>query len=130
MSALITVLHIVTCVVLITAILLQSGKAADLAGAFGGGGSQTAFGPRGTASLFSKITTACAVLFMLTSLSLWILSARGAKSVLSGEEPAKKDIPAATETKKESQEPDTRKAETKPAAEQTPTKSPEKEKKE
>ena len=52
--------------------MLQSGKSADLAGAFGGAGSQSTFGPRGTASLLSKITTTLAVLFMLTSLLLWL----------------------------------------------------------
>jgi protein translocase SecG subunit len=51
-------------------VLLQSGKAADLAGAFGGMGSQTAFGPRGSATLLSKATTMSAVVFMITSLSL------------------------------------------------------------
>jgi preprotein translocase subunit SecG len=57
---------------------LQSGKAADLAGAFGGMGSQTAFGPRGSATLLSKATTVSAVLFMLTSLTLSILATRNA----------------------------------------------------
>ena len=101
MSALITIIHVVICVILILAVLLQSGKAADLAGAFGGGGSQTAFGPRGTATILSKLTTISAVLFMITSMGLWILSAKGTKSVVSGEEPAAKEVPAATETKKE-----------------------------
>jgi len=84
-SALIIIVHIIVCLILIFAVLLQSGKAADLAGAFGGGGSQTAFGARGTASLLSKVTTASAVLFMLTSLGLWILSGREGSSVVGGE---------------------------------------------
>jgi preprotein translocase subunit SecG len=58
-------------------VLLQSGKAADLAGAFGGMGSQTAFGPRGAATVLSKATTIAAGLFMLTSLGLSILATRG-----------------------------------------------------
>jgi preprotein translocase subunit SecG len=70
----ILLLHIVVCIFLIIVVLLQSGKAADLAGAFGGMGSQTAFGPRGSATLLSKATTVSAVLFMLTSLSLSILA--------------------------------------------------------
>ena len=70
--------HIVVCLFLIVVVLLQSGKAADLAGAFGGMGSQTAFGPRGSATLLSKATTISAVLFMLTSLSLSILATRSA----------------------------------------------------
>lgn len=70
--------HIVVCVFLIIVVLLQSGKAADLAGAFGGMGSQTAFGPRGSATLLSKATTISAVLFMITSLALSILATRNA----------------------------------------------------
>jgi preprotein translocase subunit SecG len=101
-SALITIVHIVVCLVLIVAVLLQSGKAADLAGAFGGVGSQTAFGPRGSASILSKVTEICAVLFMFTSLGLWIMSGRGARSAVSGEKGVPvKPASAATETKKE-----------------------------
>lgn len=68
--------HIVICVFLVIVVLLQSGKAADLAGAFGGMGSQTAFGPRGSATLLSKATTVAAALFMLTSLTLAVLATR------------------------------------------------------
>jgi len=68
--------HVIVCVFLIVVVLLQSGKAADLAGAFGGMGSQTAFGPRGSATLLSKATTISAILFMLTSMSLSILASR------------------------------------------------------
>jgi preprotein translocase subunit SecG len=71
-----TLLHVIVCVFLIVVVLLQSGKAADLAGAFGGMGSQTAFGPRGSATLLSKATTISAILFMLTSMSLSILATR------------------------------------------------------
>src|SRR5271169_3616283 len=63
-------LHIMVCFVLIIVIMLQSGNAADLAGAFGGAGSQTAFGPRGAATFLSRATTWCAIVFMMTSLSL------------------------------------------------------------
>ncbi len=58
------------CLVLIIVVLLQSGKAADLAGAFGGAGSQTAFGPRGAATILSQATTWCAVMFMVCAMSL------------------------------------------------------------
>jgi preprotein translocase subunit SecG len=68
------VLHVLVSLFLIAVILLQTGKRADLAGAFGGGGSQTAFGPRGATNFLSRATTVCAVLFMVTSLSLAILS--------------------------------------------------------
>jgi preprotein translocase subunit SecG len=78
MYILILLIHIVVCIFLIIVVLLQSGKAADLAGAFGGMGSQTTFGPRGSATLLSRATTVSAVLFMLTSLSLSILATRNA----------------------------------------------------
>src|SRR5947207_15136533 len=70
------IVHVIVCLFLIIVVLLQSGKAADLAGAFGGMGSQTAFGPRGSATLLSKATTISAVLFMVTSLTLSILATR------------------------------------------------------
>jgi preprotein translocase subunit SecG len=63
-------LHVLVCALLIIVVLLQSGEAADLAGAFGGAGSQTAFGPRGAATFLSKATTWCAIMFMLTSMAL------------------------------------------------------------
>jgi preprotein translocase subunit SecG len=63
-------LHILICGLLIMVVLLQSGEAADLAGAFGGAGSQTAFGPRGAATFLSKATTWCAIMFMMTSMAL------------------------------------------------------------
>jgi preprotein translocase subunit SecG len=78
MYILFLLIHILVCFFLIIVVLLQSGKAADLAGAFGGMGSQTAFGPRGSATLLSKATTISAVLFMVTSLSLSILATRSA----------------------------------------------------
>src|SRR5882757_4248942 len=67
---LLTGFFILNCLVLIIVVLLQSGKAADLAGAFGGAGSQTAFGPRGAANVLSKATTWCAVMFMLCALAM------------------------------------------------------------
>ena len=94
MYILLTIIHVVVCIFLIIVVLLQSGKAADLAGAFGGMGSQTAFGPRGSATLLSKATTVSAVVFMVTSLSLSILATRtsgAAKTVLDG---AKQTAPA------------------------------------
>ena len=64
------ILHVIVCLVLMSVILLQSGQAADIAGAFGGSGSQTAFGPRGAATFLSRATTWCAVMFMFTSMAL------------------------------------------------------------
>src|SRR6202047_5449790 len=69
---LLTAFFVMNCLVLIIVVLLQSGKAADLAGAFGGAGRQTAFGPRGAATFLSKATTWCAIMFMLTSMHLTI----------------------------------------------------------
>lgn len=76
MIILLTVVHVVICVFLVMVVLLQSGKAADIAGAFGGMGSQTTFGPRGAATALSKATTIAAVLFMVTSLSISVLQTR------------------------------------------------------
>src|SRR5215472_14075702 len=70
-------IHYIICVFLIVVVLLQSGKAADLAGAFGGMGSQTVFGPRGSATVLSRATTIAAALFMVTSLSLSVMATRG-----------------------------------------------------
>jgi preprotein translocase subunit SecG len=82
-----TIIHVIVCLFLIGVVLLQQGKSADLAGAFGGQGSQTAFGPRGAANLLTKLTTWGAITFMLLSLLLTILLARSngsSHSVLSG----------------------------------------------
>src|ERR1700693_4744337 len=70
MTFILVTLHVAVCFVLVIVIMLQSGSAADLAGAFGGAGSQTAFGPRGAATFLSRATTWCAVVFMMTSLTL------------------------------------------------------------
>jgi preprotein translocase subunit SecG len=77
MYVLMVVLYVVVCVFLIAVVLLQTGKRADLAGAFGGGGSQTAFGTRGAATFLSRMTTVFAVLFMVLSLALSIWSSGG-----------------------------------------------------
>ncbi len=83
MVYLLTFVHIIVCLILVLVVLLQTGKRADLAGAFGGGGSQTAFGARGAATFLSKATTIAAIVFMLTSLALSIISSRpGTSSVL------------------------------------------------
>ena len=88
------IVHVIVCVFLVGVILLQQGKSADLAGAFGGQGSQTAFGPRGAANLLTRLTSWGAVIFMVVSLLLTILLARnsGEHSVLSGS-PAKQSAP-------------------------------------
>jgi len=97
-AVLITV-HVLLCFLLIVVVLLQSGKAADLAGAFGGSGSQTAFGPRGAATFLSKATTWCAVMFMVTTMSLVLressgMAGTGGSSVLEKTAPPAKQAPA------------------------------------
>jgi len=91
---------ILNCLVLVIVVLLQSGKAADLAGAFGGAGSQTAFGPRGAANVLSKATTWCAVMFMLCAFAMTLRTDEGLKeggSILQKvSKPAPKPVPATT----------------------------------
>jgi preprotein translocase subunit SecG len=70
---LIVFVHVVACLFLIAVVLLQQGKGQDLASAFGGGGTQTAFGPRGSATVLSRATTILAGVFMVTSLALSII---------------------------------------------------------
>src|ERR1700726_2710178 len=86
MIVLITIVHIIVCFFIIIVVLLQSGKSGDISAAFGGQGSQTAFGPRGAASALSKATTWSAVAFMVTSITLSVYASRrsGPTSVLQG----------------------------------------------
>lgn len=76
LTLLITIIHIIVCLFIIIVVLLQSGQSADIAAAFGGAGSQTAFGPRGATTVLSKATTWAAVIFMLTSISLSVFASR------------------------------------------------------
>jgi preprotein translocase subunit SecG len=84
MTVLLVIIHVLISLFLILVVLLQQGKGADLQGAFGGGGSQTAFGARGATTLLHKLTTGFFVLFVVTSLSLAIMQARPRSSVMSG----------------------------------------------
>ena len=79
-----TAIHVIVCFFLIIVVLLQSGKSADIAAAFGGMGSQTAFGPRGAATVLSRATTWATVIFMITSLSLAIIASRKRVSSILG----------------------------------------------
>ncbi|MGA2168862.1 MAG: preprotein translocase subunit SecG [Terracidiphilus sp.] len=92
----VVVLHILVCFFLIGVVLLQQGRSADLAGAFGGQGSQTAFGPRAAANVLTRLTTWSAIIFMLTSIGLTVLYQRttGSHSVLEGTKPAPISAPA------------------------------------
>lgn len=76
MTIFLTLIHIFVCIFLIAVVLLQSGKGAELGAAFGGS-SQTLFGSRGAATFLSKMTTIAAVVFMITSLTLAVISAKG-----------------------------------------------------
>jgi preprotein translocase subunit SecG len=100
MTILITIVHIVVCFFLIAVVLLQSGKSGDIAAAFGGMGSQTAFGPRGAATALSRATTWSAIIFMVTSITLSIFAVRrsGGSSVLQGIKPQTKSQPATPAT--------------------------------
>jgi preprotein translocase subunit SecG len=95
---LLTVFFVMNCLVLIIVVLLQSGKAADLAGAFGGAGSQTAFGPRGAATILSQATTWCAIMFMICALALVLrtdkAAAQGGSVLQQVSKPAPKKAPA------------------------------------
>ena len=106
MIILITLIHITVCLFIIVVVLLQSGKSGDVAAAFGGMGSQTAFGPRGAASVLSKATTWSAIIFMVTSITLSVAASRhtGTNSVLQGvkaspakSQPAKPATPPASQ---------------------------------
>ena len=93
---LLTTFFVLNCLLLIIVVLLQSGKAADLAGAFGGAGSQTAFGPRGAASVLSQATTWCAVMFMVCSMALVVRVDRSVEQGGSILQKFSKPAPAAT----------------------------------
>src|SRR5437763_16997176 len=86
LHALVVFVHVMVCLFLIIVVLVQSGQSADLAAAFGGQGSQTAFGPRGAATLRTRLTTWCATIVMLTSITLSVMHAlRTGGSALAGE---------------------------------------------
>ena len=84
MYTLFVILYIVVCLFLIMVVLLQQGKGADVAAAFGGSATQTAFGPRGTTTLMHKLTTGSFVVFVVICLGLSVLTARRGRSVTSG----------------------------------------------
>lgn len=75
MSVFLTVVHILVCLGLVTVVLLQHGKGADIGAAFGSGASNTVFGSRGAGTFLTKATTGMVVIFMITSIFLSIFSA-------------------------------------------------------
>jgi preprotein translocase subunit SecG len=98
MAIFITIVHIIVCVFLIGVVLLQSGQSADIAAAFGGMGSQTAFGPRSAANALTKATTIAAIIFMLTSFTLAVMATRSGSSTAGssvlGNTPTQQQAPA------------------------------------
>ena len=92
----VVIVHVLVCFFLIGVVLIQQGRSADLAGAFGGQGSQTAFGPRAAANVLTRLTTWSAVIFMCTSVALVVLYQRSTspRSVLQGTKPAPISAPA------------------------------------
>jgi preprotein translocase subunit SecG len=94
MTIFLTVLHVLVCLVLIVVVLLQRGKGAEVGAVFGGGGSNTMFGARGAGNFLTRLTTASAVIFMLTSLTLAYFAREDAGTTLF-------EVPAGTETSEE-----------------------------
>jgi preprotein translocase subunit SecG len=86
-------LYVLSCLVLLLVVLLQQGKGGDIASAFGGSGSQTAFGARAGATVLSRVTAVCAALFMLGALALAVIGQRGPGSVV-GSGPSRNPAPA------------------------------------
>src|ERR1700730_12455302 len=126
---LLTGFFILNCLVLIIVVLLQSGKAADLAGAFGGAGSQTAFGPRGAANVLSTATTWCAIMFMLCAMALVLRTdkavGQGGSVLQKVSKPAPKPVPATTPTTiPVTPPPNSQPASQAPAAQQPPQQAP------
>lgn len=97
---LITAVHIAVCFFLVVVVYLQHGNGGDIAAAFGGMSSQTAFGPRGAATALSKATTWAAVIFMLTSITLSIYAARRGSTSNSVMQGVQTTAPAKTPAKK------------------------------
>jgi preprotein translocase subunit SecG len=120
---LLSMFFVFNCLVLIIVVLLQSGKAADLAGAFGGAGSQTAFGPRGAATILSQATTWCAVMFMVCAMAMVLRTDKaleqGGDSVLQNvAKPAPKKAPATTPATPAAPQPNTQAPSQQPATQQ------------
>jgi preprotein translocase subunit SecG len=81
---LLAALYVLTCLFLLLVVLLQQGKGGDMASAFGGGGSQTAFGARAGATVLTRATTVLGVLFMIGAIVLGVFGRQGPGSLMRG----------------------------------------------
>ena len=95
MFTLIVVIHVLVCLIIIGMVLLQAGKGADIGSAFGGSGSQAVFGSMGTPTVLGKITSVVAVVFLVTSFSLAVLSHHRSTTIMPASAPAGPSTPAA-----------------------------------
>jgi preprotein translocase subunit SecG len=122
-TVMLVTLHVLVCFLLVIVVMLQSGTAADLAGAFGGAGSQTAFGPRGAATFLSRATTWCAIVFMMTSMALSVRRDQAAAAVGSILQETQAPAPAGAKSAPTApaKAPQTAPAPATPAAPQKPT---------
>lgn len=105
MTTFLIIIHVIVSIALIMIILLQTGKGADMGAAFGGGSSQTLFGSTGSSTFLSKLTTAAAIVFMITSLGLAYISGHSTKSSIMMEEKAPIEQQAAPTASEESPQP-------------------------
>lgn len=121
MYTLATVIHVVVCFLMIGAILLQAGKGAEIGAAFGGS-SQTVFGSRGPGTFLSKVTVAAAIIFMLTSLGLAVMSRdRSVSSTVIDLDKPQASSPAASQPGATSTEPSSKEEAAGQPAEPAPT---------
>ncbi|WP_320041339.1 preprotein translocase subunit SecG [uncultured Desulfobacter sp.] len=97
MTAILVTIHVAVCIFLILVVLLQTGKGAEMGVSMGGAGSQALFGAAGPANILTKITTAVAIIFMITSLSLAYMSGHQSQSSVMKAPPASaaQEVPAA-----------------------------------
>src|SRR3989442_11699150 len=91
MFTFVVIIHVIVSLIIIGLVLLQAGKGADIGSALGGGGSQAVFGSMGTPTVLGKITTAVAVIFMVTSFSLAVLAHKKASTIMPASAPARSD---------------------------------------
>ena len=91
MFTFVVIIHVIVSLIIIGLVLLQAGKGADIGSAFGGSGSQAVFGSMGTPTVLGKITTAVAVIFMVTSFSLAVLAHKKASTIMPASAPARSD---------------------------------------